>query len=420
MPNYIFINGSIKCMGHQTRFEPHFLFSTWSDFENSYPFNTFFCHEFGTTNFSDLQAETHCWHVTKQAFLCEKSGQCISKHRLVDGIDDCRYAEDEDNPHECYMKKQYRLNCSGNSSPCLFVSAIGDDVTQCVSGNDEYMRELKWNLADRKCRKPNSLECNILKSYIRSPSSISTIENNKVLLFRQYCDTLWQLPKGFDESLCNDWKCPKDQYQCLSGHCISVNYILNPSGLEWNCPDASDNIGIFRIRELSEHNIQPMNQLDLAYIKTYLTGLINHGKYVPFIRFCNHIKEYGCILDNVDDPLNFTINRPCINLTQIGDGKIDCYGGLDERNLLTCGDNLYEQRGYDFHCSNQECISYDRQCEKRCSNKADSLLCDQLQILWKLSCENHTREEICNSHFDDQCDLFGVRRYYCDIDRRGK
>jgi hypothetical protein len=420
MPNYIFINGSIKCMGHQTRFEPQF--PTWSDFENEYFLDTFFCSEFGTTNISDSQIDTHCWHGAKQSFLCEVSVQCISKHRLWDGTNDCRHGEDEDKygTHECYRIKQHRLNCSGNSSPCLLVSAIGDRVPQCKNGNDEYIRELKWNLADRKCNEPNSIECNVLKFYIRSPSSISTTVYNKVLLFRQYCDTLWQLPKGFDESLCNDWKCPKDQYQCLSGHCTSLYNLLYIFDIEWNCPDASDKIGLFRIANLSEHNIQLVNLLELHYTKNQLTDYIQDSNYVPFVRFCNYIKEYGCILNNVGDPLNFTINRPCINLTQIGDGVIDCYGGLDERSLLSCGDNLYEQRGFDFHCSDQECISYDQQCEKRCSNHADDLLCNQLETLWNSTCMYPTREDICQPVPYKECDLFGISKYYCDMNRKGK
>ena len=49
--------------------------------------------------------------------------------------------------------------------------------------------------------------------------------------------------------------------------------------------------------------------------------------------------------------------------------ELDCFGGLDERNLLTCGKNDYEQRSFDFHCSNEQCIPYLRLCKDRCSNE---------------------------------------------------
>jgi hypothetical protein len=38
---------------------------------------------------------------------------------------------------------------------------------------------------------------------------------------------VWDLSRGFDESLCNEWKCPKDQYQCLTGHCIPIKYVTS-------------------------------------------------------------------------------------------------------------------------------------------------------------------------------------------------
>jgi hypothetical protein len=123
----------------------------------------------------------------------------------------------------------------------------------------------------------------------------------------------------------------------------------------------------------------------------------------------------------VNDPLNFTINRPCINLTQIGDGIIDCYGGLDERNLLTCGNNIHEQRGFDFHCSDQECIPYRHLCEKRCSNNADNPLCVRLPTLWNSSCsypKKHT--DICLNVATSECYLFNTMGYYCDIQRYRK
>ncbi len=419
IPSYVVFDGSIKCVGHRTSSEADSKPTGWFEFAFSFPFDSLFCLKFGTMNFSDPQLYKHCWHNMKQSFLCEKSLQCISKHRLRNKIDDCKDESDELDGQECYITKQHRLNCSGNQSLCLLVSHIGNEVLDCNKGNDEYIRQLKWNLADRLCSAPDSKECNVLKSYIRSPSSVTMEENNKVLLFRRYCDTFWDLPKGFDESLCNNWKCPKYHYQCLSGHCVSY-YSLNRVDMEWDCPDASDDIGFLRITNLSEHNSRFINSDDINDMKTVLTSGNSNKLRVPFIIFCNANNEYGCILANVTDPLNFTINRPCINLTQIGDGVIDCYGGLDERNLLTCGDNLYEQRGFDFHCSDQECISYDQQCEKRCSNHADDLLCNQLQTLWNSTCMYPPREDICGDINNGRCDLSQASKYYCDVIRRCK
>jgi hypothetical protein len=210
----------------------------------------------------------------------------------------------------------------------------------------------------------------------------------------------------------------------LTGHCISIKYITDEyltdhNNYDWNCPDASDNIGLLGITQLSEHNIKIIDDSVLQKKKKNIEG-DEYVKPITFNNFCNISKEYGCILANVNDPLNFTINRPCINLTQIGDGIIDCYGGLDERNLLTCGNNTDEQRGFDFHCSDQQCIPYHNLCEERCSNKADSLLCDQLPSFQHPSClDLEAPHKILCMYVDDKlCDI--GTKYYCDISRIGK
>ncbi|CAF0932135.1 unnamed protein product, partial [Didymodactylos carnosus] len=65
-----------------------------------------------------------------------------------------------------------------------------------------------------------------------------------------------------------------------------------------------------------------------------------HDQYpahsVSFSDRCDLSSEYPCFRTDVDDVFNVEVNRPCINLTQIGDEKTDCLTGLDERNRLQC------------------------------------------------------------------------------------
>jgi hypothetical protein len=78
--------------------------------------------------------------------------------------------------------------------------------------------------------------------------------------------------------------------------------------------------------------------------------------------------EYPCFQANVSDRLNITRNRPCISLHQIGDGRVDCAGGLDERNNLKhC---LFSAMlGYYFQCSSTEtCVSYSFHCPDKCDD----------------------------------------------------
>jgi hypothetical protein len=124
---------------------------------------------------------------------------------------------------EYHMNKKHCLSYSaGHIQLPLLISDMGDYLAYCNDHSDEYIALSKWHIADNKYTVPRSIECSVLKAHIQSPSLVSTIEKNRIILFRQYCDTIWQLSKGFDELLCDEWKCSKDEYQCLTRHCIRL------------------------------------------------------------------------------------------------------------------------------------------------------------------------------------------------------
>jgi hypothetical protein len=419
-PNYAYFNGSIKCIGYNTGFNPYGNLFYWDMIieEFYFDFDRFFCTVYQMMNTSVSQFDTKCWNDTKQSFFCEGSYRCISRYRVEDGYSDCGFREDETTPQGCQIKQKHRLNCLGKRPMCLPVSKIGEDFAQCQDAEDEYLKLLRWKLTDHKCTASNSLECTVLKTYIQSPSTLLTIRNINILLFRQYCDTVFQLSMGFDESLCTEWICSNDHYQCLSGHCTPISFMIDRDQRDWQCPDASDKLAFFRTMELSQHNARFVSLFQLSGTNNYVADYIE--QYTGFFKICQLGEEYGCLLAGVDEPLNFTLNRPCINLTQIGDGIIDCYGGLDERNTLICGNNTFQQRGFDFHCNYQECIPYSQLCEQRCSNGTDSLLCDKIPSLRNPLCRNSSRSEICDISLQLSCQLPPVHDYYCDYQRLSK
>lgn len=65
-----------------------------------------------------------------------------------------------------------------------------------------------------------------------------------------------------------------------------------------------------------------------------------------------------------EDLWNFTLYKPCIPLSQLGDGIIQCFGGKDEKNTirgLPSGDTI----GFDFLCrENNEALSYTSVCTR--------------------------------------------------------
>lgn len=379
VPNDALFNGCIKCDGYQVHTLQDETFISWYWFKDDYFFDMNFCRDRRRQNVNNFPLNTHFLNDTKYSFFCTRAYRHISKYCVGNRIRDCAHEEDEDGGPGCQIKQKHRLSCSAKKPICLQVPDIGDSSPTCKNAIDEYLPQLNWRINHHKCVPSNKPDCQVLRTYIQSPSSVSTVANAKVPLFRQYCDTIWHIPNGFDESLCSVWKCSYDEYQYLSNHCIPLQYVLNQDIRDWNCPDASDRIGLFRIKQLSKHNARLINQSKLQDIKETLILFEKLILLSALSRlFCNRTEEYGCILANVMEPLNFIKNRPWINLIQIGDGIIDCYGGLDERNLLTCGNNTFLQRGFDFHCNNQECIPFDHHCQQRCSNDEDSLLCDQL------------------------------------------
>jgi hypothetical protein len=152
-----------------------------------------------------------------------------------------------------------------------------------------------------------------------------------------------------DESpqFCENWICFNNEYQCLSGQCILQDWICDGKFTsmmificllllvgEWDCSDGSDEQRLFIMDHLNEHNSKSMN---LTEMKDQCYQRYRSDN-TPFSDICNISTEYPCFRTGVDDPFNLILNRPCINLAQIGDGKTDCLSGLDERNRLQCSE----------------------------------------------------------------------------------
>ena len=146
-----------------------------------------------------------------------------------------------------------------------------------------------------------------------------------------------------DRYYCQAWICREDQFRCQTGQCIPIDWICDG---EWDCSDASDEFGLpDKWTGHNEHLSNYLNERKKMCQENY--------KALPFRDFCNFTHEYPCYRASVSDPLDIHKHRPCINITQIGDGIADCYGGLDEKNTLEdCAGNML---GYRLRCE-EGCI----------------------------------------------------------------
>ncbi|CAF3931820.1 unnamed protein product [Rotaria sp. Silwood1] len=216
--------------------------------------------------------------------------------------------------------------------------------------------------------------------------------DNFELLYAQFMDNIYDL----DSYICNHHKILKNEEgPQYNKSCSSESEKFQ----SYHCPITDKCISRYRIQD---------GLLDCSAGGSWL-----------YRELCHYRTEFPCLLANVDDPLNFTVNRPCIPLSKIGDSITDCYGGLDERNLLTCSSS-HRMKGFDFKCgtnSSDQCIPYNQQCKQRCKNGEDNLLCDRLPAYY-----NSIRSERCGAWNETRCRKqicrsdSVVENYHCNPD----
>lgn len=200
---------------------------------------------------------------------------------------------------------------------------------------------------------------------------------------------------------------------------------------EWDCSDASDEQAIFIIKEFSAHN----RLLAVDFTKVLQTCW-NRYRQQPFNNICNLTEQYPCLPANISSSIPLldqitSTHRPCISLNQIGDGISNCYGAIDERNLISDCTTSSEQIGFNFRCktnnSLMNCqIEYPYLCNAimRCSNKQDdAVLCSYRPNISHSECnENNALDVVC---YDGECKknarcngelqcTYGEDEYWCN------
>ncbi|CAF0861978.1 unnamed protein product [Adineta ricciae] len=206
-------------------------------------------------------------------------------------------------------------------------------------------------------------------------------------VIKQFCGFEGWFPYP-QPSIIRPWFCTK-QFRCRTGQCISKDWVCDR---EWDCSDASDEFG-----------------LPEKWTENYKT--------LPFRDFCDFDSEYPCYRASVPNPLNITVYSPCINVTQIGDGIIDCYEGLDEKNTLEdCAGNMLGftlrcEKGCDdnvHRCASNRACSASLLCTSRGAN---SSWCGKAQdfICLNGSCVENAR---CDGTY--QCP-YGEDEHWCTV-----
>jgi hypothetical protein len=113
---------------------------------------------------------------------------------------------------------------------------VGNSGTDCFNGRDEFEDESDTvSLANIACMQNTDPGCVYLRKYIQTSSKTNT---NKIIIsdlsairisFRLYCNTFFDTESAIDElaELCEKWICSSNEYQCLSGQCISQEWLCD-------------------------------------------------------------------------------------------------------------------------------------------------------------------------------------------------
>ena len=257
------------------------------------------------------------------------------------------------------------------------------------------------------CHNRRKDECSLLRRYIGQSWILmdkNEIHTARRISFLSYCDTFWDLHSREDENLIEcqrSWICPKGQRRCETGQCVEPRWINDD---QWDCADASDEH--FRL----VHNTK--SALEQATFHDFT----NQSYFVPMT--CNQSNPFLCLSSKAVQP-----GFSCFDLSQIGDGYIDCAGAMDERNTLQHCSQSSSMIGVNFFClSTNTCIPYHHHClhDSRCPNRSDDehWCSRQHQLTHRLDIRDFTcfdgrwaEYSRCNFHLE--CP-FGEDEYMCD------
>ncbi|CAF3295748.1 unnamed protein product [Rotaria sp. Silwood2] len=137
-------------------------------------------------------------------YRCANSSKCISKYRLLDGIQDCLANDDETYGNSCSLGHHYRFQCSDDWPKCLSPLLIHDDYEDCPVGEEEI--QFPWRIAQSRTNISFATICDGFR------------ELEPILIDDQY---------HTDETECNYWPCDNRYTRC--------NNI-------WNCPKGNDQL----------------------------------------------------------------------------------------------------------------------------------------------------------------------------------
>lgn len=185
-----------------------------------YPKWTHFVHDlekiFSTCS---LFANSMSYSCHPLLYHCLNSSKCISKHRLMDGIRDCYYNDDETFPDSCLLNDKYRYTCE-KENKCISALSVHDGNIDCIDGKDERLVAEFQTHIDRQ-HVSFQLLCD---GFIDLPANIESNETDEMNCEQwacnnsyTHCNHIWNCIDGVDEVNCPYLPlCPRLYHPCVS------------------------------------------------------------------------------------------------------------------------------------------------------------------------------------------------------------
>ncbi|CAF1198072.1 unnamed protein product, partial [Didymodactylos carnosus] len=184
---------------------------------------------------STIGTDQNCLHSS--LFHCPLSLKCISKHRLVDGWNDCYYGEDELFP-ACQLNDSWRFICESEPNKCLSMIALGNGDQNCRNGEDELTKNQRNIL---KGSIPFGLFCDgendLLWMNMLNETDETHCEWWPCNTPNVQCDNVWHCLNGADELNCRGTKCLSNEHRCQIGFskeyiCVPILHLMETSNCE--------------------------------------------------------------------------------------------------------------------------------------------------------------------------------------------
>ncbi|CAF0863302.1 unnamed protein product [Didymodactylos carnosus] len=173
---------------------------------------------------STIGTDQNCSHSS--LFHCPLSLKCISKHRLVDGWNDCYFGEDELFP-ACQLNDSWRFICESEPNKCLSRIALRNGDQNCRNGEDELTKNQRNTL---KGNIPFELFCDGQNDLLWMDMLNETDETHcewwPCNTPNVQCDNVWHCLNGADELNCPGIQCLSNEHRCQIG--FSNEYICVP------------------------------------------------------------------------------------------------------------------------------------------------------------------------------------------------